>query len=148
MPADPAIMNCSTNVRSPLMCSTRLSADACKRHIHSPRLPTLIEARGMHKDEAAWTAVSQIWNSGQLASLRSLLRLDREQTGAVLSVFIGAGLIIAPVPAWALLYYIFVLPFCVIILLRNHVLLTREPGTILSTALIVWFTSGVIWDRS
>jgi len=102
----------------------------------------------MHKNEAAPIAVTRIWNSGRLASLRSLLWLDREQTGAVLSVFLGAGLIIAPVPVWALLYYIFALPFCVIILLRNHVLLTREPGTVLATALIVWFTSGVIWDRS
>ena len=76
-----------------------------------------------------------------------LLRLARDQAALILAVAIGAGLVIPSIPCVSLCYYFLVLPACAANLWRNRVWQKTHAEALLATALIIWFTAGIIIDR-
>lgn len=64
-----------------------------------------------------------------------------------LLVVLGAGLLIAPNPLWAMLFYLGVLPIWGVRLARRAAWPT-DAGTLAGIALILWFTLTTAWDVS
>ncbi len=65
----------------------------------------------------------------------------------LLRLVIGAGLLIAPNPLWAMLFYLTLLPLTAARLYRDGHWPT-DIGSLAGIALIVWFTLTTVWDTS
>ncbi len=65
----------------------------------------------------------------------------------ILCFVIGAGFFIAPNPAWAMVYYLGVLPSSGLLLARRDGWPT-DPGGRAGVALIGWFTLATLWDAA
>jgi O-antigen ligase len=72
-------------------------------------------------------------------------RLPWPSAATVLTAVIAGGLLISPNPAWAMLFYVTVLP---LFGLRLRTLWPDDAGGILGVALILWFTLTTLWDHA
>jgi O-antigen ligase len=72
-------------------------------------------------------------------------RLPLPSAATVLTGVIAAGLLISPNPAWAMLFYVTVLP---LFGLRLRTLWPEDVGGLLGVALILWFTVTTLWDHA